>query len=102
MLRPLSNDKWNYEMAAHLLNRAGFGGPPSQIQPLADLSHDKAISYLLDYETIPDPTPEHLEFYRQLLASKAPKISWPRKLEKNLRKARKGLFGSKAGGTTAK
>ena len=56
MLRPLSNDKWNYEMAAHLLNRAGFGGPPSQIQPLADLSHDKAISYLLDYETIPDPT----------------------------------------------
>ena len=56
MLRPLSNDKWNYEMAAHLLNRAGFGGPPPEIQQLADLSHDRAISSLIDYENIPDPT----------------------------------------------
>jgi uncharacterized protein (DUF1800 family) len=43
-------------MAAHLLNRAGFGGPPSAIQHLADLTHDGAISSLLDYENIPDPT----------------------------------------------
>src|ERR1700723_3343687 len=56
MLRPLSKDKWNYEMAAHLLNRAGFGGPPADIQKLADLSHDQAVSSLLDYENIPDPT----------------------------------------------
>jgi uncharacterized protein (DUF1800 family) len=56
MLRPLSKDKWNYEMAAHLLNRAGFGGPPVAIQKLADLTHDQAISSLLDYENIPDAT----------------------------------------------
>jgi uncharacterized protein (DUF1800 family) len=56
MLRPLSKDKWNYEMAAHLLNRAGFGGPPANIQKLADLSQDQAISSLLDYENIPDAT----------------------------------------------
>ena len=43
-------------MAAHLLNRAGFGGPPADIQKLADLSHDQAVSSLLDYENIPDPT----------------------------------------------
>ena len=44
-------------MAAHLLNRAGFGGPPLAIQSLADLPLDKAVSFLLDYENIPDSTP---------------------------------------------
>jgi uncharacterized protein (DUF1800 family) len=56
MLKPLSADKWNYAMAAHLLNRAGFGGPPAEIQKLADLDHDQAVASLLDYEKIPDPT----------------------------------------------
>ena len=58
MLKPLSTDRWNYETAAHLLNRAGFGGPPAEIEKLADLGHDAAVSSLLDYEKIPDPTPD--------------------------------------------
>ena len=57
MLKPLSKDGWNYETAAHLLNRAGFGGTPGEIGRLADLGHDAALSSLLDYEKIPDPTP---------------------------------------------
>ncbi|HTL72063.1 MAG TPA: DUF1800 domain-containing protein [bacterium] len=57
MLKPLSSDRWDYTKAAHLLNRAGFGGPPEEIQKLADLGPDKAVAYLLDYEKIPDPTP---------------------------------------------
>jgi uncharacterized protein (DUF1800 family) len=57
MLKPLSSDRWNYETAAHLLNRAGFGGPPSEIETLAGLKPDAAISSLLDYENIPDSTP---------------------------------------------
>ena len=44
-------------MAAHLLNRAGFGGSPADIEKLADLDHDQAVSSLLDYENIYDPTP---------------------------------------------
>ena len=56
MLKSFSADRWNYETAAHLLNRAGFGGPPDEIQKLADLGPDKAVSALLDYENIPDPT----------------------------------------------
>ena len=56
MLKSLSADRWNYKTAAHLLNRAGFGGPPAEIQRLADLGPDKAVSSLLDYENIPDPT----------------------------------------------
>jgi len=55
MLKSLSADRWNYATAAHLLNRAGFGGPPAAIQKLADLGLDKAVSSLLDYENIPDP-----------------------------------------------
>ena len=58
MLKSLSADRWNYETAAHLLNRAGFGGPPAEIQKLADLGPDRAVSALLDYENIPDPTPD--------------------------------------------
>lgn len=44
-------------MAAHLLNRAGFGGPPMAIQQLADMTMPEAVSSLIDYEKIPDPTP---------------------------------------------
>jgi uncharacterized protein (DUF1800 family) len=58
MLNSLSAGRWNYKMAAHLLNRAGFGGPPAEIQKLADLGPDKAVSSLIDYENIPDPAPD--------------------------------------------
>jgi uncharacterized protein (DUF1800 family) len=58
MLKALSTDRWNYELAAHLLNRAGFSGPPDEIEQLADLSYDQAIASLLDYERIPDSTPD--------------------------------------------
>lgn len=57
MLKPLSKDGWNYETAAHLLNRAGFGGTPEEITRLTDLGHDMALSSLLDYEKISDATP---------------------------------------------
>jgi uncharacterized protein (DUF1800 family) len=57
MLKPLANDKWSFAMAAHLYNRAGFGGNPAEIQRLADLGPDQAIAFLLDYENIPDNTP---------------------------------------------
>src|SRR5450756_2354862 len=56
MLKPLSEKDWNYSTAAHLLNRAGFGGTPAEIKSLADLGPDKAVASLLNYESIPDPT----------------------------------------------
>src|SRR5580700_3651014 len=58
MLKPLSSRRWNYSMAAHLLNRAGFGGPPEDITKLQDLGLDGAVDYLVDFEKIPDPTPD--------------------------------------------
>jgi len=56
MLKPLSADKWNSTAAAHLLNRAGFGGPPAEIERLLELGPDTAVSHLVDFEKIPDDT----------------------------------------------
>ena len=58
MLSPLPASKWNFTTAAHLLNRAGFGGPPAEIQALEKLGLDGAVERLVDYEKIPDPTAE--------------------------------------------
>ena len=57
MLKALPADRWDYDTAAHLLNRAGFGGPPAVIENLADRTPDDALSALLDYEQYSDPTP---------------------------------------------
>jgi uncharacterized protein (DUF1800 family) len=57
MLTSLANDKWNYSTAAHLLNRAGFGGTPKEIERLASLGMEGAVASLVNYESIPDNTP---------------------------------------------
>jgi uncharacterized protein (DUF1800 family) len=57
MLEPLSSSRWDFSTAAHLLNRAGFGGSPAEITRLVGLGPDPAVASLLDYELIPDPTP---------------------------------------------
>jgi uncharacterized protein (DUF1800 family) len=57
MLQPLSREKWCSATAAHLLNRAGFGGTPAEIDRLAALNPEAAVNSLVDFEKIPDPTP---------------------------------------------
>jgi uncharacterized protein (DUF1800 family) len=58
MLTPLSASRWDYTTAAHLLNRAGFGGTPDDVQKLVSMGHERAVSSLVDFEKIPDPTPD--------------------------------------------
>jgi len=58
MLKPLSAGKWNSAAAAHLLNRAGFGGPPAETERLAGLGCEQAVAWLVDYESIPDSNPD--------------------------------------------
>mgnify|MGYP003870387067 CR=1 FL=1 len=53
---PLSAARWNDQTAAHLLNRAGFGGPPAEIEQLVALGPEGAVNRLVDYEQIPDAT----------------------------------------------
>ena len=41
---------WNYDFAAHLLERAGFGGTPQEIDALAKLTPAQAIARLVRFE----------------------------------------------------
>jgi hypothetical protein len=41
---------WNEDFAAHLLERAGFGGTPEEVRALAKLSPSKAVARLVRFE----------------------------------------------------
>jgi len=58
MLKALPGNQWTFKTAAHLLNRAGFGGPPAEIEKLLSLGLDAAVAHFVDYEKVPDPTPD--------------------------------------------
>jgi uncharacterized protein (DUF1800 family) len=60
MLAPISPNEWDRSMAAHLLNRAGFGGPPEQIDALAQGGMDAALRQLVDGPASPVPAPPPL------------------------------------------
>jgi hypothetical protein len=47
-LSPITD--WSYEFAAHLIERAGFGGTPEEIQALAKLTPTQAVSRLVRFE----------------------------------------------------
>ncbi len=49
---------WDTSKARHLLERAGFGIPPSAIQRLAAMSPQEAVESLVSYERYPDPYPQ--------------------------------------------
>ena len=57
MLEPLPASAWNETTAAHLINRAGFGGNPRDVADLHKMGMNRAVSYFVDYEKVPDPTP---------------------------------------------
>lgn len=59
--RPTASNPWDYAKAAHLLNRAGFGGRPEEIDRLVRVGVEAAVNELVDFETIPD-TPMIIDF----------------------------------------
>ena len=72
MLTPLPREKWDYDTAAHLLNRAGFGGTPEEIEALQKQGLEASVRRLIDVadeETnLPAPAwavPENLQEKRQ-------------------------------------
>jgi uncharacterized protein (DUF1800 family) len=91
MLSPVTADRWNFDAAAHLLVRAGFGGIPAEIQKTLTLGPEKAVSSLINTspENYPPPawaapddqdelraqvqeaaTPEEKQMARKLLREK--------------------------------
>jgi len=51
-LSPITAAEWNAERAAHLLERAGFGGTPEEIARLAAMTPRAAVDALVDFESI--------------------------------------------------
>lgn len=76
MLNPLPASEWSPKAAAHLLNRAGFGGSPEDIQKLHALGHRRAIESLLgageELDLFPAPEVEPLSVRMRALKEKVP------------------------------
>jgi uncharacterized protein (DUF1800 family) len=51
-LSPIGAGDWSYDRAAHLLERAGFGGTPEEIGRLAAMAPQHAVDALVDFESI--------------------------------------------------
>ena len=53
-LSPITAAEWDRDKAAHLLERAGFGGPPDEVDRLAAMTPAEAVAWLVDYESATD------------------------------------------------
>lgn len=97
MLKPFAAAQWNFTTAAHLLNRAGFGGTPDEIGKLAAMTPPQAVSALLDYEKTPDstadptwakPDPDHAKKLAALRSATADRRRELQKEEQQLQRER--------------
>jgi uncharacterized protein (DUF1800 family) len=63
MLTPLRANQWDPGKAAHLLNRAAFGGTPGEIQDFYALGMEKAVERMLNApdDSVAFPKPEGIE-----------------------------------------
>ena len=65
-LSPIGASDWTPERARHLLNRAGFGGPPNEVARLAAMPPEKAVAWFIDFKGIDNshlPSFEHSGIY---------------------------------------
>ena len=53
-LSPLPTSEWNPDRAKHLLERAGFGGTPQEVERLARMTPAQAVKSLVRYQHTPD------------------------------------------------
>ena len=53
-LSQITADDWDRDKAAHLLERAGFGGTPEEVDVLAGMTPSEAVAHLVDYRALPD------------------------------------------------
>jgi len=51
-LTPIADGEWNRAKAQHLLERAGFGGTPTEIDRLARMTARQAVRYLVYFEGV--------------------------------------------------
>lgn len=81
-LAPIDPDQWNANTAAHLLDRAGFGGSPEEIAELAAMTPTQAVDRIVNFHKVkqderlkdfqpqpyiaPPPTPGQTKYERNL------------------------------------
>ena len=58
-LSSIASADWNYQTAAHLLERGGFGATPEEIARIAAMTPEAAINWLVDYSNSPDTAPAY-------------------------------------------
>ena len=51
-LSPITAQDWSYDRAAHLLERAGFGGTPEEIERLARMTPQEAVRHLVRFQDV--------------------------------------------------
>ncbi len=73
-LSPISADDWSFDRAAHLLERAGFGGTHDDIEKLAKLTPEQAVDRLVNYEKIDN---SHLKPFTQSNIHDAGLVGFP-------------------------
>ena len=56
-LSSITADEWDRDKARHLLERAGFGGPPAEIDYLASLTPQQAVRALVRFNAAENPLP---------------------------------------------
>lgn len=77
---PTADNPWDRAKATHLLNRAGFGGRPDELDRVVRLGMDVAVDELIDYNRFPEtfPPPDFTslravwESYFRLVQMRAP------------------------------
>src|SRR5437016_2118987 len=72
--KPTASDTWDKRRAAHLLQRAGFGGKPAEIESVVNKGFELAVDDLLNYqkfsEDFPDPQWATEETLKEMLAKR--------------------------------
>ncbi len=66
-LKELKTQDFDYWKAQHLLNRAGFGGTPSQVRALANMGLSGAVDYIVDYDKVAVAAVDPNQFDRDIM-----------------------------------
>jgi uncharacterized protein (DUF1800 family) len=102
-MRPLDPSRWNRQTAAHLLNRAGFGASPSEIDAAARRKPRDLVEELVEYpgrRDIPEPTflveNKEADFIESFRRPDLPEEERRKRLMEAQRKGREGLLEMRA------
>ncbi len=78
-LTPIGKADWSYQRAAHLLERAGFGGTPAEIKKLAAMTPQEAVDHLVDFQKVTNvtlPEFEHSGIWKGMFPGKDEHLSF--------------------------